>query len=428
MRICVGLTEIAGIAATYAGGFRQLGHEVYSVVTTRNPYYLDAAYDCVIDDWVGWTGKEVGMAAKARRALARRRTQVRIFETLESRTDLFIFLFGSSFLPGYADYRRICRSGARLVSVFLGSDIRHWYPFQQEMQALGMEAEVRPFIDGIRAREIEGLAIKRRRVQAAERYASLILSQPGNGQLQTRPYRRMTIPLDLSQYRCQIPLRRRPRVLHIPSWRVGKGTAEILAAVEALHGAGVEFDFQLVENTPNRQVREMLAAADIVVDELYADTVGVLSTEAMASGCVALVHYPTSYAGVAPDCPAVHITQDTLTDRLREVILDLELRQRLAAAGRLYAEAHHDHVAITRQILAWLEPSADPAGDPAGAPAGDPAGAPAGDPADNPAGDPVGDFIPTFYQQLKIPAWVGAEDLSRVRAVWLQRLRLLTGG
>ncbi len=397
MRICIGLTEIASLAAAYASGFRQLGHEVYTVVTSRHPFYLDASYDRVIDESLNLPLNPTSPLAKARREFCRRAYRTQLFNDLLPQTDLFVYLFGTSFLPRYADYRRIRQAGKQLVSIFLGSDTRHWYPFQQEMQSLGLAAEVQPFIDGIRAREIEGLPAKLRRVKAAEQHANLILSQPGNGQLQTRPYMRMTIPLDLSQYRCQIPLRPHPCVLHAPSWRVGKGTSEILTAVENLHNAGVEFDFQLIENTPNAQVREMLSEADIVVDELYADTVGVLSTEAMAAGCAVLVHYPAAYAQVAPDCPAVNITDETLSDRLRAVILDLDLRRQLAEAGRPYVEAHHDHLQITRQILSWLQPE----------------------------GIAAYDFTPTFHRQLHIPAWVHAEDRGRNWAVWLQRWRNL---
>jgi hypothetical protein len=51
----------------------------------------------------------------------------------------------------------------------------------------------------------------------------------------------------------------------------------------------------------------------------------------------------------------VNVTRDTLANQLRNVIVDRELRRRLAEAGRPYVEAHHDHVKIAREILHWLE-------------------------------------------------------------------------
>ena len=269
---------------------------------------------------------------------------------------IFVFLFGTSFLPRYLDYPILRLFGKSIISVFLGSDIRHWYAFEQEMHLLGLGNEIGPLIECLKNRPGVSFLEKTRRVRAAERYADLILSQPGCGQLQTRPYMRANVPLDLSQFRFNVPEREVPLVLHIPSARGAKGTEYVLAAVEQLKREGIPFEFRLVENTPNAEVRELLAEADIVVDELLADTVGVLSLESMATGNAVLVRYPAEYARVPAGCPAVNVTKDTLVGKLREVILNRDLRRQLAYAGRPYVEAHNDHVQVTRQILDWLEP------------------------------------------------------------------------
>lgn len=394
MRIFIGLAEIANIAATYAKGFRALGHETYTMILSRNPFYPDAQYDIVVDDYVGAGNPNAKLTKKIVRQLKQTEFRVRKFWPILRKCDLFVFIYGFSFLPGYWDYPLLKSRGKRIISVFLGSDTRYGPAFEQEMRLLGLDQEVKPFIDYIK--ELPGVYFfdKLKTIQMAERYADLILSQPGNGQLQTRPYMRMNVPLDLAQLRFNVPGREIPLILHAPSNRNIKGTDYVLAAIEQLKQEGIPFEFRLIEKMPNAQLRSLLAEADIVVDELFADTVGVLSLEAMATGNVVLVHYPAEYAAVPSDCPAVNVTKDDLADKLRQVILDRELRRRLVCAGRPYVETYHDHRRVAQQILDWLEPGRIQKYD----------------------------FVPTFYQNFVMPPELLKEERQKTQL--LRRLQL----
>ncbi len=63
------------------------------------------------------------------------------------------------------------------------------------------------------------------------------------------------------------PSRRTPRVLHIPSAPIAKGTAAVLKAVEALRSR-CDFDFHLVRpGTPRSQVLALMAEADLILDQ-----------------------------------------------------------------------------------------------------------------------------------------------------------------
>lgn len=375
MRIFIGLIEIANIAATYAKGFRALGHETFTVVLSKNPFYPDSQYDRVLD------------AQKGSAWLKRREFTLKAFLPVMTKCDVFVFFCGTAFLPRRLDYPILKLYGKRIVSVFLGSDIRYGYAFEQEMQLLGLNHEVQPFIDYIKSLPDVSFRNKLGTIRMAERFADLILSQPGHGQLQTKPYMRLNIPLDLSQFRFHVPDREVPVVLHVPSNPAIKGTDYVLAAIDQLKREGVPFEFRLVEKTPNARVRELLADADIVVDELFADTVATLSLEAMATGNVVLVRYLPDYARVPPGCPAVNVTKDTLTPKLRRVILNRELRRQLAYAGRPYVEAHHDHVEVAQQILDWLKPG----------------------------GIREYDFIPTFYKNFVMPPQLLSEVHKKTR-------------
>jgi hypothetical protein len=57
MRILVGTTEIAGLIGDFADGFRQLGHEVTSVVSNRHPSYPNLSYDVELYPWASMGSK-----------------------------------------------------------------------------------------------------------------------------------------------------------------------------------------------------------------------------------------------------------------------------------------------------------------------------------------------------------------------------------
>jgi hypothetical protein len=160
--------------------------------------------------------------------------------------------------------------------------------------------------------------------------------------------------LDVSMFQYNVPGRTRPLVVHAPSNPLIKGTEFIKKTMDELRGEGIQFDFRLVKNMPNPELRKLLTSADILVDELYADTVGVLSTEGMATGNAVLTHYPADFAGVPKDCPAVNITEKNLKDVLRKTILDVAWRRDLAERGRKFVQTHHDHKKVVSDILLWL--------------------------------------------------------------------------
>jgi hypothetical protein len=100
----------------------------------------------------------------------------------------------------------------------------------------------------------------------------------------------------------------------------------------------------------------MLADSDIVIDQLMSMSLGTLALEAMATGNVVLARYQPQRAQIPVDCPAVNVSVATLTDTLRRLIQDRELRRQLAEAGRPYVTKHHSHVRVVQQLLDWLKP------------------------------------------------------------------------
>jgi glycosyltransferase involved in cell wall biosynthesis len=356
MRIFIGLREIANIVNKYAQGFQDLGHSPQTVVLRSNPYYPQSNYNVVLEEKLGLEYNENGLIYKVIHRIKRQAFLAMEFLRALVRCDIFIFTYASSFLPRYWDYPILKLFGKRIVSVFCGSDIRYWRAYEQEFAGLHANQDARSLYYDVNDHTDDFYSIKIFRVRAAERYSDLILSLPSFGQLQTRPYMRMNLPVILSQLRCEIPEREHPVVLHAPSRRHFKGTRYVLMAIEKLRAEGIPFEFHLVENTDNERLKEMLTTADIVIDQLFSLSIATLSLEAMAAGNVVLTRFAPEYSRISPECPAVNVNADTLADKLREVILNIDLRKELASAGRAYVEKYHDHRYIAQQILDWIEP------------------------------------------------------------------------
>lgn len=346
MRIFIGLTDVANITANYAKGFKALGHEVFSVVWNKSYFFPEAEYDLVIDQRKpGETGKTPFYYLKIVGRLAR------LVEGLKC--DVFI-LYAPAVLPTYIYYPILKFLGKKIVSAFWGSDIRYWLAFAEEMKEMGFENEMSAFITYARERSGGSYWDKLRTIRTAEKYSDLILSQPDCGQLQTRPYMRTHLPLNLGDYIFNIPSRARPLILHAPSVPEAKGTDLVLQAIKELEEEGLSFEFRLIEKMPNHELRKLLSESDIVVDELYSATVGGLSAEAMASGNAVLVRYMAEYSKVPTGCPAVNTNIFTLKENLRRLITNSEERRDLAIRGKSFVEANNENVNICRGILTCL--------------------------------------------------------------------------
>lgn len=345
MRIFIGLTDVANVTDNYAKGFRTLGHEVFTVVWSKSRFYPDVEYDLVID-----AGSSASSGFK--RYLSIFFNLLKIIQGLKC--DLFI-LYAPAVLPTYLYYPILKLLGKRIITAFWGSDVRYWYAFTEEMRQLGVDNEMSPFFEYARTRSGGSYWDKTRTIKTAEKYSDFIISQPDCAQLQTQPYMRCNLPIDLSQFEFKIHGREKPLILHAPSVPEAKGTDIVMKVIDELKAEGLQFDFRLIQNMPNPELRALLAESDIVVDELYAATVGGLSAEAMASGNAVLVRYMEDYCKVPKGCPAINTNKFNLKENLQEMILNVEKRKQVASLGRPYVESANDHIKICKVLLGWLE-------------------------------------------------------------------------
>ncbi len=334
MRILVGPTEICGQISLFADGFRKLGHEVTTAVVFRNKNWWDASYDYDFTD--------------------RPFDGQRIFDAgyLLGSHDVFLYQWArDSFLPNLGDLPFLQSKGKKIISAFMGSDVRHYPTFAEWLGPLRDYILSLPF-------NKEDISSSLVPLRMAEAFSSVIFSQPNQSLLGVRPYHHLFIPVDLSKTQFHIPNNPIPKVLHIPARRGMKGTSFFLEACEALHREGVVFELRTLEDIPNSQVLSEMRTADIYLDELLAPLYGKTAIEAMGCGCAVVNGADFVREPYPPERPIWSVNPWNLKERLRELIENRELRISLAEQGRVYAQRYHDHVSVCDGMLRALEDSA----------------------------------------------------------------------
>ena len=150
------------------------------------------------------------------------------------------------------------------------------------------------------------------------------------------------------------------RVIHAPTNRLIKGTAQIIKAVDALEKKYPgKIELQLVEGVDNQTARNIYLNADIIVDQLRVGWYGGFALECMKIGkpvIVYLNHDDLRYVPeqMAKDCreAVLEADCDTIEQTLEECIHDKNLLQRKAVAAIEYVQVWHNPIEIAKQVVA----------------------------------------------------------------------------
>ncbi|MCP4154101.1 MAG: glycosyltransferase [bacterium] len=266
--------------------------------------------------------------------------------------DTFMLLrFG--FEEDYSDYRELKKRGKKIITNFVGDDIR-WKPaMEQEFARYSLQPiEYRDYTPRVKlARQIHYL-------RTAEKHADMIISLPNQSQLALRPYYNFYYPIDLNRIDENTRQRKEiPIVVHAPTSREFKGTRYILDVFKQLAQDGVKFQPEFIENMDRYKALERYRNADILVGQVLCPGGGTQAYELLAGGKVVLTRmgfdsYPQI---VGKNCPIVDVGSENLYEKLKAIILDYPRRQELAALGRAYVKQNHDVKKLCKNIVECLE-------------------------------------------------------------------------
>lgn len=136
-----------------------------------------------------------------------------------------------------------------------------------------------------------------------------------------------------------------PLVVHIPSNPSVKGTKFITSALEKLKSEGL-IEYHYINGVSHTEAIRALKNADIVIDQILIGEYGVLSIEAMALGkpvlCFIRPKLWSHYIKLDPSFPIVNVNITNIEEKLRDVVLDKNRRDKISLDGRTYVEKFHD--------------------------------------------------------------------------------------
>lgn len=337
LRVLHAPAEIAGQASVLARALRGLGVEAHSLA--YNPGFPQYQPDEMqpYDD-LPPLPRYLGYLASTLRNLRH--------------WDVCHFHFGRTLIPPHNFDLPLHRAlGRRVVFHYHGCDVRD----RAHMLATHTRAtcsECDPFCNPGRQKRV---------LASAERFADAeLVSTPDLLESATRA-RHLPVALDLADYPFAPPRGAPKLVVHAPTNRLIKGTRYVEAAFDALRPRFPGVRFETVERKPWAELRAILSAADVVVDQLFMGWYGMVAVEAMALGKPVLCFIRDDFEARLTDCPLIRCTREDLAERLAETLAGTTDRAAIGERGRGYAEREHAAPVIAGRLLD-LYRSLDPGG------------------------------------------------------------------
>lgn len=153
-----------------------------------------------------------------------------------------------------------------------------------------------------------------------------------------------------------VELKRKPRnqtlvVLHAPSNPYIKGTPFVQKAVEELRQEGLNVELQVIQKLSRAEAMKKYGDGDVFIEQLHLGSYGNTAIEAMAHGIPVISSNHPAHAHLAPGCPIVHADPLTVKDRLRELLLDYDLRAEIGARCYSWVRDFHGSERISKHLL-----------------------------------------------------------------------------
>ena len=257
--------------------------------------------------------------------------------------DVYHFHFGRTLVPPHnPDLPLYHALGGKVVFHHHGCDVRDRAMMLARHAHSATCSECDPFCNPARQKQVLAAAARHADAEVAST-PDLLESAPRASHLPVAAY--------LGDYP-YLPFRRAPqRVLHAPTNRLIKGTRYVEQAFERLRPRFPQVEFATVERLPWRELRDAMAASDVVVDQLFMGWYGMVAVEAMAMGKPVLCTIRPDFEPLLADCPIVRCRADDLADRLAAVLSDPTDRHAIGEASRAYVEREHAAPVIAGRLV-----------------------------------------------------------------------------
>jgi hypothetical protein len=350
MKILIGASDVCGLIHDLGEEFRKNGHKVTTVSWNKNRFYkykYDLDPENLTHDYIllktgssllsSFFSSLVNLGGKK----IRDGINSLVIRNLLSETDCYIQIY-TSLWEEERQLKYLKRNNKKIITLFVGSEIRDYNLFKQQynLKRWSFTEEMNH----------PGASAKLKKLKLHEKYSDAIFSVPDQSISASRPYFHLQIPLKTEKFTFHIPEREIPIVLHAPSNAFVKGSDLILETLEKLKKEGVQFELRLLENIKHENLLKELTNADVLVDEIILHGPGVLSFEAMLSGCAVATRYlENSPPSFRP--PVWNINEDNIFQQLKTLLTDKTLRINLATQAQEYALKNNNIKKVAADII-----------------------------------------------------------------------------
>lgn len=347
-KVFIGLQDIASFIGDWSFGAEKSGSKVMSAVTAVNNVVTNSEIEYNFSKMKRYKFRGVRPRKLQERLQEYFSPKERVFRKSLRKCDVFIFIC-SSFKSDFSDYKTLKSKGKKIITIFVGSEVRWVAALNQELSSFEGKLEVNDTKEKLKRKLLA--------LRMAEKYSDIILGQPNYMQLAIKPYNNVFIPINLEEFKHNPIQRKIPVIIHAPTNPEIKGSKYIEDVIKRLKDDGVEFEYKRLEKVPRAEALSIYLESDIVVDQFLLPGGGKLTHECLAMGKVVLAYM--NYEGYdqqkPKDCPVVDVNTENLYEVLKATIIDIELRDVVANKGRNYIKKYHNPKVIFQQTLALLE-------------------------------------------------------------------------
>jgi glycosyltransferase involved in cell wall biosynthesis len=275
------------------------------------------------------------------------------FESRWGAYDVYHFNWFLSFLPDQLDVEYLRRSGSAVYFHFRGC-------FILTRLAPEFAAQGKSVADACSACKARGWREEYfRRFQRGVREASRVFVSTPNLCHCSPAFEYLPLSLD-AETAAISPARSGVRgedtpvfVMHAPSsaaMESVKGTPHVQDAIRQLQNEGFNVELVMVQNMSRREAIMKFGEADIFVEQLTLGSYGNTAIEAMAQGVPVISSNHPDHAHLVPDCPVVHADPTTITDRLRELLIDSTARVELGRRCAAFVREFHGNKNVAEHV------------------------------------------------------------------------------
>lgn len=348
LRVFVGLIEISGYYGRIVSHLRSEGYPISFREISPHRFDYNHSSELLSYRYVRYLDAIPGEPWSFMPAIRRRLFGLHFIYWAVTNHDVFVFVYGQSFNRFNLDLILLRLMRKRVVSsIWHGSEARPGY-MDGAIWSLALR-------DKDPVRYVYKFSLKQQRqVRRLQFLSTDIIAHPLNSQFLTKDAINATsigIPPPASSN--QITIRNIPtyplRIVHVPSDRAVKGSDRIKQIVEDIKSdlPGL-LEYQEIHGVTNQVVLEILSNSDLLIDQLYSDTVwsgvGVEAANLSLPVVLGNVNLPELKKFVKPQYfpPAFVTSPENFEVLLREVVIDPYGIQTMGMRAKVFVDNNWD--------------------------------------------------------------------------------------